>query len=591
MALNCRTAVGTQERPTQEPCGVCDSCTEIRAGNSVDVLEIDAATNRGIDEVRELREAARYRPARDKYKIWILDEAHQITDAAFNALLKTLEEPPDHVIFMMATTQPEDIPPTIRSRCQHFSFHAVKFDDILAQLRSIAAQEEIDAEDTALALLAEAGDGSMRDALSIMDQAIASAPIVGGKPHLEAEQIRELMGSVPNTVFERVMEEISAGQTAAVVSALNTLLNAGNSPAALARQFVRYLRNALMARVGGENTDLLQISADERARAARSAMLFSEEDLTRFLQVMLRTFDDLNYRQEQRFHLELGLVKLVHLQRLLPVEELLSQVQPQGAGSRAQGTGQGSERRAQSTGSAGPAAAGSTRASTASVAPRPSPFEADRERKAVGESGGGPSGSAGAAARALSPAESVGRAAAETKTSSFQAMPPVPEAKPVGAVGLAEPLQDATDGALALAAAAAPKAADLDRIRDAVCAGLASEGHETAANLIHQGAWTEQGNAIQVELAVRKTMLALTVNAEAAAICKKAMRAIGATQKIAFVPGENGNGGAKAGPTKEGPAPVAGSAQSAALENPLVKKTKELFNADIRSVLDLRDKN
>ena len=399
------------------------------------------------------------------------------------------------------------------------------------------------------------------------------------------------MGSVPNTVFERVMEEISAGQTAAVVSELNTLLNAGNSPAALARQFVRYLRNALMARVGGENTDLLQISADERARAARSAMLFSEEDLTRFLQVMLRTFDDLNYRQEQRFHLELGLVKLVHLQRLLPVEELLSQVQPQGAGSRAQGTGQSSERRAQSTGSAGPAAAGSTRAGAASVAPRPSPFEADRERKAVGESGGGPSGSAGAAARALSPAESVGRAAAETKTSSFQAMPPVPEAKPVGAVGLAEPLQDATDGALALAAAAAPEAADLDRIRDAVCAALASEGHETAANLIHQGAWTDQGNAIQVELAVRKTMLALTVNAEAEAICKKAMRAIGATQKIAFVPGENGNGGAKAGPAKEGPAPVAGSAQSAALENPLVKKTKELFNADIRSVLDLRDKN
>ena len=210
-ALNCRTAVGDAQRPTQEPCGVCDSCTEIRAGNSVDVLEIDAATNRGIDEVRELREAARYRPARDKYKIWILDEAHQITDAAFNALLKTLEEPPDHVIFMMATTQPEDIPQTIRSRCQHFSFHAVKYDDILTQLKTIAAQEEIDAEDAALALLAEAGDGSMRDALSIMDQAIASAPLVGGKAHLEPEQIRELMGSVPNTVFERLMEQIERG--------------------------------------------------------------------------------------------------------------------------------------------------------------------------------------------------------------------------------------------------------------------------------------------------------------------------------------------------------------------------------------------
>jgi DNA polymerase-3 subunit gamma/tau len=599
-ALNCRTAVGTPERPTQEPCGICDSCTEIRAGNSVDVLEIDAATNRGIDEVRELREAARYRPARDKYKIWILDEAHQITDAAFNALLKTLEEPPDHVIFMMATTQPEDIPQTIRSRCQHFSFHAVKYDDILAQLKSIAGQEEIDAEDAALALLAEAGDGSMRDALSIMDQAIASAPVVAGKAHLEPEQIRELMGSVPNTVFERLMEEISAGQTAAVVTELNTLLNAGNSPSALARQFVRYLRNALMARVGGENTDLLQISADERARAARSALLFSEEDLTRFLQVMLRTFDDLNYRQEQRFHLELGLVKLVHLQRLLPVEEILSSVQ--GTGNREQGTGQvtgyRSQVAAQGSGSAGSGAAGS-RTSAASVAARPSPFEADRERKAVGESSGSGSGSAVAAARVLSPAESVGRAAAETKASSFQAGPTEArpgafETKPVAAVGLAEALPDTTDGALALAAAA-EGAPNLDRIREAVCAALASEGHETAANLIHQGAWSEQGNAIQVELAVRRTMLALTVNPEAEAICRKTMRAMGAMQKIAFVPGENGTlakagAGGTAG-AREGTAPIAGSAQSAAMENPLVKKTQELFNADIRSVLDLRDKD
>src|ERR671928_1911537 len=168
-ALNCRS----QDHPVPEPCGICESCTEIRAGNSVDVIEIDAATNRGIDEIRELRDAARYRPARDRYKIWILDEAHQITDAAFNALLKTLEEPPGHVVFMMATTQPEDIPQTIRSRCQHFSFHAVKFEAIVAQLRDIAGREGIQADDNTLAMLAEVGDGSMRDALSIMDQAIA----------------------------------------------------------------------------------------------------------------------------------------------------------------------------------------------------------------------------------------------------------------------------------------------------------------------------------------------------------------------------------------------------------------------------------
>src|SRR2546423_1160616 len=140
MALNCRTF----PNPTPEPCGRCESCTEIR-------------------------EAARYRPARDRYKIYILDEAHQITDAAFNALLKTLEEPPSHIIFMMATTQPEDIPQTIRSRCQHFSFRAVSFDDIVGQLKAIAAKEKIKADDDAIAVLAEAGDGSMRDALSIMD--------------------------------------------------------------------------------------------------------------------------------------------------------------------------------------------------------------------------------------------------------------------------------------------------------------------------------------------------------------------------------------------------------------------------------------
>src|SRR6201985_3230169 len=192
MALNCRSA----DKPVPEPCGVCDSCTEIRAGNSVDVIEIDAATNRGIDEIRELREAARYRPARDRFKIYILDEAHQITDAAFNALLKTLEEPPGHVVFMMATTAPEDIPQTIRSRCQHFSFHAVRFDDIVTQLTEIAAAEGILADAQAISLLAEAGDGSMRDALSIMDQAIASASVENGRPVLSALQIRELTGCV-----------------------------------------------------------------------------------------------------------------------------------------------------------------------------------------------------------------------------------------------------------------------------------------------------------------------------------------------------------------------------------------------------------
>jgi DNA polymerase-3 subunit gamma/tau len=204
MSLNCRSAA----KPMPEPCGICESCTEIRAGNAVDVIEIDAATNRGIDEIRELREAARYLPARDRFKIYILDAAHQITDAAFNALLKTLEEPPSHVVFMLATTQPEDIPQTIRSRCQHFSFRAVKFTDILGQLRDLTRRENIPADEDALALLAEAGDGSIRDALSILDQAIASTA-----DHLTLDSVRRLIGAAPAGALEAVMQGVADGSS------------------------------------------------------------------------------------------------------------------------------------------------------------------------------------------------------------------------------------------------------------------------------------------------------------------------------------------------------------------------------------------
>jgi DNA polymerase III subunit gamma/tau len=662
MALNCRAAIGAPERPTPEPCGVCESCTEIRGSNAVDVIEIDAATNRGIDEIRELREAARYRPARDRYKIYILDEAHQITDAAFNALLKTLEEPPDHVVFMMATTEPENIPQTIRSRCQHFSFHAVKFDDILAQLRAVAAQENLVAEDAALAMLAEAGDGSMRDALSIMDQAIASAPVENGQPHLQAEAIRELMGTVPNAVFERLLEAIGESQSAAVIEELNRLLNAGNSPVQLARQFVRYLRNTLMYKIGGDQTDILQISPDERARVGRSALLFSEEDLTRFLQIMLRTFDELNYRQEQRFHFELGLVKLVHLQRLLPVEEFLSQLP-----SASRSTGNSSAAPARSGASGSPSTGSSSAASpaqppparsaaptSAPAAPTPpvhrpqeparpafSPFEADRNRKITGEDSSprhndAPSPIVSAAAPpAVVPspvlqseaprAESVTVTAPISESPSaaspaFEPAPaavtppaaigawaaPIPEAvaeapaarpltpleaasravenaKPALSVGLAE--TEATNGALALATA--PNGAvDLDRIAQAVCSALEQQGHSTAAVLLSNGNWTDQGGTIQVEVGIKRMMLGLTVNAEAEKICKNAMRSLGANQKLVFIPGE---GNAKSGAARPAVA-LSGSVQSMALENPLVQKAKELFKGEIRSVLDLRDK-
>ncbi len=248
MALNCRSA----DKPVTEPCGVCESCTEIRAGNSVDVIEIDAATNRGIDEIRELREAARYRPARDRFKIYILDEAHQITDAAFNALLKTLEEPPSHVVFMLATTQPEDIPQTIRSRCQHFSFRAVRFEEILGQLKDLLGRENIEADEDALALLAEAGDGSIRDALSILDQAIASCD-----GRLTADAVRQLAGAAPSTVLEEVMQAVARSASEEVLRLVDRLISEGHSPTHFARQMVRFLRNTVVAKIAGGDSSLL----------------------------------------------------------------------------------------------------------------------------------------------------------------------------------------------------------------------------------------------------------------------------------------------------------------------------------------------
>jgi DNA polymerase III subunit gamma/tau len=554
MALNCRNKIGSPERPSPEPCGVCDSCKEIRAGNSLDVVEIDAATNRGIDEIRELRDAARYAPARDRYKIYLLDEAHQITDAAFNALLKTLEEPPEHVVFMMATTQPEDIPQTIRSRCQHFSFHAVKFDDIVAELTQIAAKEGILADPQALALLAEAGDGSMRDALSIMDQAIASAPMVDGKAKLDGEEIRELMGTVPDAVFERILEAIGEGQSAAVMEELNRLLNAGNSPSQMARQLVRYLRNCLMAKLGGEKTELLQISGDERARAVRTAALYSEEDLTRFLQVILRTFDELNYRQEPRLHLELGLMKLVHLQRLLPLEQILSSL-PGAARPPA-----ANPRPAQAIPVQAPRPAPPPVEPVKPKAPAPSPFELDRQRKQSAEE----------------PQERPVVAPAAVPVQK----PVEPEPPPVAAAVEPEPPP-------ATLMETEPDDTDLGKLRDVVTAALDEQGHNTAASLLARGSWKlDADGAIQVQVGVGKTMLGLTMNGEAWKIVREALRGAGATQKMTVVPGETA-----AEPSSGAPRTWSrDSIEAVALGNPLVRQAQELFQAEVRSVLDLRDK-
>ena len=590
MALNCQLTIGSAERPTPEPCGHCVNCKEISAASrsdvnifeeshSFDVEEIDSATRRGIDDAKLLTSKIQARPTnKSKYKILILDEAHQITDAAWNALLKTLEEPPEWAVFMFATTQPEDIPQTVRSRCQHYSFHAVKLVDLLGQLKSIAEHEGVDADESALNLLAEAGDGSVRDALSIMDQAIASAPVEDGRPHLDAAQIRELMGTVPNAAFEQIFEAVHANRSAEVMTLANRLLDAGNSPAQLARQCVRYLRNCVIAKIAGIGTEgegadgaageLLQISADEQRRAGRTAALFTEEELTRFLQMMLRTFDELGYRQEQRFHFELGLLKLVHLRRLLPMEELLSQFPaPQGGRPAVASNSHPGSTPARSALASTPSRP-ATSAAVTPLASRPeaipthapsfSPFEQSQKRGEVST----PEASV-KIAEPVSPPRVAVVTPVEVKVQVVTTPKPVPTVvetavAPSFAIEVAEPEIQEAGTVLPPTAAEAPGPVSANLLQDtqdsstaalqraAVDALQAAAMQRTAAEAVDDAEWTIAGSELRIQMQVSKIMLPTVINAEAEKIIKASLRENGAgALKLVLLPG-SGAAAAKA---------------------------------------------
>ena len=568
MALNCQS----QDHPVPEPCGVCDSCREIRAGNAVDVIEIDAATNRGIDEIRELREAARYRPARDRYKIYILDEAHQITDAAFNALLKTLEEPPGHIVFMMATTQPEDIPQTIRSRCQHFSFHAVRFDDIVQQLRDIAQKEGIAADDAALAMLAEVGDGSMRDALSIMDQAIACCGTT-----LSADVVRGLVGTVPTQVLEDVMDAVARNSSEDVLRSIDRLLVEGQSPQHFARQMLRFLRNALVAKVAGGDSPVLQISADERARVARVAERFSEEDLSRFMQIMLRTHSDLGYKQEQRFHLELGLLKLVHAQRLLPLEQWLS-----GEAVKSSGPATARAGGAPSSAAARPAASRAREAEVRSSAPaaspfaRPSPFEADRSRKSE--------------PKAETPLASPNAAPIANGKASIAVASPVAEASTANGLATAVAIQE-EETAEAPNIETGNQEENVDTLRSAVLTALEDAGQNMLAHNLEGGEWSLRGSELGVTVAMSQVLIDIALGAEPKRIIQTALgKASGRPLKFKMI------GGAAAVTQKpeSAPRPANGTngstARARAMADPIVQRMQEKFGAEVRTVIDQKDR-
>ncbi len=323
--------------PTATPCGECASCREITAGGTVDLIEIDAASNRGINEMRELRENVRYQPARDRYKVFIVDEAHQITTEAFNALLKTIEEPPPWVVFVLCTTEAHKIPATIASRCQHFSFRSVDFDALVDRMAWICGQEGIEADPEALAVLAQCGEGSVRDSLSALDQAIACC---GNK--LSAPEVRGLLGVFSLESLEHVAEALASGNSGRMLEVVDDLERNGQNLQHFSRELARYFRNLLVARISGAGTRLIAASSAQRERLAGIAAKFSEEDLTRYLQLTLDLFRDTQFSLQPRFHMEMGLVRLVHAGRLLPIEQALAQLggsggsspQPGGVGPR-----------------------------------------------------------------------------------------------------------------------------------------------------------------------------------------------------------------------------------------------------------------
>jgi DNA polymerase-3 subunit gamma/tau len=595
-ALNCRSGLPKEDHPVPEPCGICESCTEIRAGNAVDVIEIDAATNRGIDEIRELREGARYKPARDRFKIYILDEAHQITDAAFNALLKTLEEPPDHIVFMLATTQPEDIPQTIRSRCQHFSFRAVKFDAIVAQLRDLVTREKIEADDDALALLAEAGDGSMRDALSILDQAIASAT-----GRVTADSVRNLVGAAPAHILEQVMQAVSEGKSEDVLRQVDHLISEGHSPTHFARQLVRFLRNATVAKVAGKDSSLLQVSSEERERVARVAEMFSEEDLTRHLQIMLRTHGELGYKQEQRFHLELGLLKMAHAQKLIPIEQLLSDVAAAPANPAQRPPARPAIVSAPNSEARRPDA----------PAARPnfvSPFAADSARKGTprqeSSSDSAPAPGPRIVATASTPEPVIMGSAAPApmrdESPDDAIRRDVARNVPAGATGPQapepRPEPELQVQPTPLSAPAAPPAEprsepQLERLQSAVLQALSDGNQRILVSMLAAGEWSVQGNELIIKISESQTVVDMSLGPDAKRLAiASASGVMGRAMKLKVVPGSTvaPQDAKRETAVRSNGSTVGGRGR--AEQEPVVQRMREKFGAEIRTVIDYKEK-
>lgn len=301
-AVNCENLVDG------EPCNSCSSCTDINNGNFMDVIEIDAASNRGIDEIRELREKVRVLPAQGKVKVYIIDEVHMLTTEAFNALLKTIEEPPASVIFILATTEPQKIPATIRSRCQTYNFRRLTVEEICERLKQVAHASEIEIDDDALILIARRAGGGLRDALSILDQ------IYSYKGNLiKKEDVQDVLGLVDDLFLGKLMDAVFTQDTAGVVKMLALALNQGKEVQQLARETALYLRDLLLYYVIGEKADFSVVSEEGKNIIEKQKAMVEKNKLLQALRKMMDTGDKLKYSEGNKFLLEVTFLEIAAL--------------------------------------------------------------------------------------------------------------------------------------------------------------------------------------------------------------------------------------------------------------------------------------
>ena len=313
-AINCLHPVDA------DPDNTCELCREITEGRSVNVFEIDGASNRGVDEIRNLREAVRYGPARGTYKVYIIDEVHMLTKEAFNALLKTLEEPPSYVIFVFATTEIQKVPLTILSRCQRFDFRRIPIAEITARLAFIAKEEKVTIDSDALFLLAKRGDGSMRDAQSLFDQVVSFT----GET-VRAEDVRSMLNIVDDELYFRATEIIRAGDVKGGLLLLDGVVNAGFDLREFLNGLTEHLRNLLVAK-STQSADLIEISDEHRKRYIEASAQFQENDLLRLIAIACNTDAALRWSHQPRIRLELGLVQMIKLDRSIEISSLLAQI-------------------------------------------------------------------------------------------------------------------------------------------------------------------------------------------------------------------------------------------------------------------------